>query len=83
VGPGQGNKRHGGQLSSPLADWWCWRGRGELRRAAATRPQRRARGCTDSGEARGGEAQCAAREARGRSREGLGRFGRRRARAEQ
>jgi hypothetical protein len=58
----------GGQLSLPLADWWRWRGRGELRRAAVTRPRWRARGHADSGEARGGEAQCAAREARGRSR---------------
>jgi hypothetical protein len=72
----------GGQLSSPLADWWRWRGRGEHRRAAATRPRRHARGHADSGEARGCEAQCAAREARGWSSEGLGRFGRRRARAE-
>jgi hypothetical protein len=72
----------GRQLGSPLANWWRWRGQGELRRAAATRPRRRARGHTDSGEARGGEAQCAAREPRGMSREGLGRRGRRRARAE-
>jgi hypothetical protein len=73
----------GRQLGSPLADWWWWRGRGELRRAAATRPRRRARGHTGSGGARCGEAQCVAREARGMSREDLGRLGRRRARAEQ
>jgi hypothetical protein len=73
----------GGQWSSPLADWWRWRGRGELRRAAATRPRRRARGHADSGEARGGEAPCAAQEAKGWSREGLGKFGQRRARVEQ
>jgi hypothetical protein len=51
----------GMRLGSPLADWWRWRGRGELWRAAATGPRWRARGRTDSGEARGGEAQCAAR----------------------
>jgi hypothetical protein len=73
----------GRQLGSPLADWWRWRDRGELRRAAATRPRWRARGHTDSGEARGSEAECAAREAQRISREGLGRLGRRRARAEQ
>jgi hypothetical protein len=73
----------GGQLSSPLADWLWWRGRGVHRRAAATRPRRRARGHTDSSKARGGEAQFTARETRGRSSEGLGGFGRRRARAEQ
>jgi hypothetical protein len=67
----------GRQLGSPLADWWRWRGRGELRRAAATRPRRCARGHADSGKARGGEAQCAARGALGGSREGLGRVGRR------
>jgi hypothetical protein len=71
------------QLGSTLADWWWWHSRGELRRAAATRPRRRARGHADSDEARGGEAKCAAREACGRSREGLRRLGRRRARAEQ
>jgi hypothetical protein len=73
----------GRQLGSPLTDWWRWRGQGELRRAAATRPRRRARGHTDSGEARGGEAQLKPREARAMFREGLGRLGRRRARAEQ
>jgi hypothetical protein len=73
----------GRQLGSPLADWWRWRGRGELRRAAATRPRRHARGHTGSGKARGGEAQCVAREVREMSREGLGRLRRRRARAEQ
>jgi hypothetical protein len=51
------------RLGSPLADWWRWRGRGELRRAAATGPQRRARGRSDSGDTRGDAAQCVAREA--------------------
>jgi hypothetical protein len=48
-----------------------------LRRAAATGPRQRARGRTDSGEARSGAAQCVAREARVMPREGLGRLGRR------
>jgi hypothetical protein len=43
--------------------------------AAATGPWRRARGRTDSGEARGGAAQCVAWEAQV-SREGLGTFAR-------
>jgi hypothetical protein len=45
----------GGRLSSPLADWWRWRGWGDLRRAAATRPRRHARGHADSGEGSGGQ----------------------------
>jgi hypothetical protein len=69
----------GVRLGSPLADWRRWRGWGELRRAAAMGPRRRARGRTDSGETRGDAVQCVAREASVRSREGLGVLGRRRA----
>jgi hypothetical protein len=69
-------------LNSPLADWWRWRGRGDLRRAAAARPQRYAHGHADSGEARGGGGQCAAMEALLGSREEVGMVGRRRKLAE-
>jgi hypothetical protein len=67
----------GVRLGSPLANWWRWRGRGELRRVAAKGPRRRARGLTGSGEVRGGVAQCVAWEAQVMSREGLGTFARR------
>jgi gluconate kinase len=63
VGPDQGNMWHGVRLGSPLADWWRWQWQGELRRAAATEAQRRARGLAGSSEARDGAAQCVAREA--------------------
>jgi hypothetical protein len=66
----------GVRLGSPLADWWRWRGRGELRRAEATGPRRRAHGLTSSDEARGGAAQCVAWEAQVMSREGLEMFAR-------
>jgi hypothetical protein len=48
-----------------------------LGQAEATGPRQHAYGLTDSGEARGGAAQCVAREARVMSREGLGVLGRR------
>jgi hypothetical protein len=53
----------GGRLSSPVADWWQWHGRGDLQRASAARPRRYARSHVDSGEARGGGCQHAAMEA--------------------
>jgi hypothetical protein len=62
----------GGRLSSPLADWWRWRGRGDPRRAAAARPRRYARSLANSGEARGGGGQRAAMEALLGSREEVG-----------
>jgi uncharacterized protein (DUF2252 family) len=67
----------GGRLSSPLADWWQWRGRGDLRRATATRPRRYARGHADSSEARGGGGQRAAMESLLGSREEVEMVGRR------
>jgi hypothetical protein len=66
----------GGRLSSPLADWWQWRGRGDLRRAATARPRRYTCGHVDSGEARGGGGQRTAMEALLRSREEVGMVGR-------
>jgi hypothetical protein len=60
VGPDQDNMWHRGAIRLTPSRLVAVAGAG---RVAATGPRRRARGLTGSGEARGGAAQCVAREA--------------------
>jgi hypothetical protein len=88
VGPDQGNTWHRGTIRLTPSRLVAVAGSGRAPASggdgtAAARlrlhgfrrgPRRRTRGRTDSGEARGGAAQCVAWEAQVMSREGLGTF---------
>jgi hypothetical protein len=82
VVPGQINKWHGGSIELTPSRSVVVARSGGLRRAAATRSRRRARGHPNSGEARGDGDQCVAMGATQESREEFGIVGRRQELAE-